>query len=58
MPTKQLSSMVSANAAARRRLLKQDHRHIYRGAMLRSLEAKPEIVLVSLPAPMTCVLAL
>lgn len=39
--------MVSATVTASSRLLKQDQRYIIRGAMLKRLGTKPEVVVVS-----------
>ena len=41
-----ISRVMSAKAAASSTLLRQDHRRIYRAAMLKALGAQPEIVLV------------
>lgn len=47
-PAKQLKRMMSATATASSRLLKQDHRLLTQGAMLKTLGTKPEAVVVSL----------
>lgn len=46
-PAKQLKRLMSASVTASSRLLKQDHRLITRGAMLKTLGSKPEVVVVS-----------